>query len=187
MGMHRPCAPLESTRLAPDLCRPRDGGSARRRRHRGPDGGTVDHGARSVGSGLRRNRLGAGGLDGGARRGGYRHALVLHCAPSCRTHDEPARSGRRERYPVLAPRGVDGAHHRRRHRGLSAGDDMTSTTPPVRLRDNLWLLTIAPAIWAVHLLISYISAAVWCAKFAPPGTPLDGIRRAITWYTVVAL
>jgi hypothetical protein len=52
---------------------------------------------------------------------------------------------------------------------------------------TLWLLTIAPAIWALHLLLSYITAAVWCAKFAGPGGPLGGIRNLVMWYTAVAL
>lgn len=54
-------------------------------------------------------------------------------------------------------------------------------------RDSLWLLIIAPAIWAVHLLLSYVTAAVWCAKVAAPGGPLGGVRQAIGWYTAVAL
>jgi hypothetical protein len=54
-------------------------------------------------------------------------------------------------------------------------------------RDSLWLLTIAPTIWAAHLLLSYITAAIWCAKFVPPGGPLGSIRSAIMWYTAVAL
>ncbi len=61
------------------------------------------------------------------------------------------------------------------------------TRPAPTPRDSLWLLTIAPAIWAVHLLLSYITAAVWCAKAAAPGGPLGGVRQAIAWYTAVAL
>ena len=52
---------------------------------------------------------------------------------------------------------------------------------------SLWLLTIAPSIWAAHLLLSYITAAVWCARFVPAGSALDGIRTAIVWYTALAL
>ena len=52
---------------------------------------------------------------------------------------------------------------------------------------SLWLLTIAPTIWAAHLLLCYITAAIWCAKFAGPGGALGGIRTAIVWYTIVAL
>jgi hypothetical protein len=62
-----------------------------------------------------------------------------------------------------------------------------SSAPPASEHYSLWLLTIAPTIWATHLLLCYITAAVWCAKFVGSGDPLGGVRRAITWYTVVAL
>lgn len=52
---------------------------------------------------------------------------------------------------------------------------------------SLWLLTIAPAIWAVHLLLCYITAAIWCAKVAGPGGELGIVRTVIVWYTVAAL
>jgi hypothetical protein len=51
---------------------------------------------------------------------------------------------------------------------------------------SLWLLTIAPTIWAMHLLLCYVTAAIWCAKFVASGGPL-GVRTAITWYTGLAL
>ena len=54
-------------------------------------------------------------------------------------------------------------------------------------KGSLWLLTIAPTIWAAHLLMSYITAAIWCARYAERHDPLNGIRTAITWYTIVAL
>jgi hypothetical protein len=63
----------------------------------------------------------------------------------------------------------------------------TTTEPPVPDRYSLWLLTIGPMIWAAHLLLSYITAAVWCAKFVPAGAPLGGVQAAILWYTGVAL
>ena len=59
-----------------------------------------------------------------------------------------------------------------------------STTPD---RDSLWLLTVAPTVWATHLLLSYVTAAIWCAKFAGPTGSLNGIPQAIAWYTAVAL
>ncbi len=59
-----------------------------------------------------------------------------------------------------------------------------STTPD---RDSLWLLTVAPIVWAGHLLLCYITAAIWCAKFAGPAGSLNGIPRAVAWYTAVAL
>lgn len=62
-----------------------------------------------------------------------------------------------------------------------------SSIAPRRDHYSLWLLTVAPAIWAAHLLLCYITAAVWCAKFVEPGGALGGVRTAIGWYTVVAL
>jgi hypothetical protein len=66
-----------------------------------------------------------------------------------------------------------------------ADKPMAETHVPDRY--SLWLLTIAPTIWAVHLLLSYITAAVWCTKFVPSGGPLDGVQMVILVYTTVAL
>jgi hypothetical protein len=49
------------------------------------------------------------------------------------------------------------------------------------------MLTIAPAIWAAHFLFCYITAAVWCAKFAGPGGSLENVRNAVALCTVLAL
>jgi hypothetical protein len=54
-------------------------------------------------------------------------------------------------------------------------------------KESLWLLTISPVIWSVHFLLSYVTAAVWCAKLAGPGGPLGGARTAIAVYTAAAL
>jgi hypothetical protein len=62
-----------------------------------------------------------------------------------------------------------------------------STDQPAPDHYSLWLLTIAPTIWAAHLLVSYITAAVWCAKFVPTGGALGGVSRAVMWYSAVAL
>jgi membrane protein YdbS with pleckstrin-like domain len=61
---------------------------------------------------------------------------------------------------------------------------MAESTPD---KDTLWMLTIAPAIWAAHFLLCYITAAIWCAKFAGPNGSLGGVRSAIGWYTVIAM
>ena len=63
----------------------------------------------------------------------------------------------------------------------------TSREPTASNHYTLWLLTIAPTIWAAHLLLCYITAAIWCAKFAAPDGPLGGIRSAVIWYTAVAM
>lgn len=52
---------------------------------------------------------------------------------------------------------------------------------------SLWLLTIAPTIWGGHLLVCYTTAAIWCAKFVPPGGRLGAIRSVVLVSTVVAL
>ncbi len=46
------------------------------------------------------------------------------------------------------------------------------------------MLAASPTIWAVHFLLSYVTAAIWCAKIA---APLGPIRVTIAAYTVVAL
>jgi len=54
-------------------------------------------------------------------------------------------------------------------------------------RQSLWLLIVSPVIWAAHFLLSYITAAVWCAKFAGRDGSLGGVRIAIAIYTALAL
>jgi hypothetical protein len=54
-------------------------------------------------------------------------------------------------------------------------------------KGSLWLLTLAPTIWAVHLLLSYVTGAIWCARFAGPDGSLGNVKTAIAWYTSVAL
>ena len=49
------------------------------------------------------------------------------------------------------------------------------------------MLTIAPTIWAAHLLLSYVTGAIWCAKFAGPAGSLGSVRTAVAWYTAIAL
>lgn len=51
----------------------------------------------------------------------------------------------------------------------------------------LWLLATPPAIWAAHFLLSYVTAAVWCARFAGRDGVMGGVSTAILWFTVVAL
>jgi hypothetical protein len=53
--------------------------------------------------------------------------------------------------------------------------------------ESLWPLAVSPTIWAGHFLLSYITAAVWCAKCATPGGSLAPVRWAIAGYTVAAL
>lgn len=52
---------------------------------------------------------------------------------------------------------------------------------------SLWVLVASPAIWAAHFLLSYATAAIWCAKVAPPAGSLGPARVAIAAFTVVGL
>jgi hypothetical protein len=52
--------------------------------------------------------------------------------------------------------------------------------------DSLWWVAAAPAIWAVHFMACYATAAVWCAKLGA-AAPLGGARVAIFVYTALAL
>ena len=61
------------------------------------------------------------------------------------------------------------------------------TDAPPERKESLWLLIVSPTIWAAHFLLSYISAAIWCAKYAPRYGSLEPVRWAIALYTVVAL
>lgn len=64
----------------------------------------------------------------------------------------------------------------------------TSSDPKLHERhESLWLLIVSPTIWAAHFLLCYITAAIWCAKYAPPSGSLGPVRGAILIYTAVAL
>lgn len=60
-------------------------------------------------------------------------------------------------------------------------------TSPAEEHEHLFRLTAAPLLWAVHFLLSYCTAAVWCAKFVGTDGSLANIRVAIALYTVVTL
>ena len=54
-------------------------------------------------------------------------------------------------------------------------------------RESIWMLTVAPTIWAVHFSLCYVTGAVWCSKAPDALTPLGGVRTAIVVFTLVAL
>jgi hypothetical protein len=60
-------------------------------------------------------------------------------------------------------------------------------TPHPEHDETLWALTVAPTIWAVHFLLCYGTASVWCARAGEASASIGGIRTAIGVYTVVAL
>jgi hypothetical protein len=54
-------------------------------------------------------------------------------------------------------------------------------------RESIWMLFVAPTIWALHFTLCYVTAAVWCAKASSALAPLGAIRTAIVVFTVLAL
>jgi hypothetical protein len=54
-------------------------------------------------------------------------------------------------------------------------------------KESLWRVIVSPTIWAAHFLLSYVTAAIWCAKFVPRDGSADPVRWAIVIYTAVAL
>ena len=98
------------------------------------------------------------------------------------------RQARTEQDPVAPRRGGPGDVPLRR--------DPQAPAPPRRSiedrllpesRASMWLLTSGPATWAVHFLLSYATAAIWCAKAATVAAPLGTVRVALVAYTAVAL
>jgi hypothetical protein len=54
-------------------------------------------------------------------------------------------------------------------------------------RQSLWRPVLPPIIWGMHFMLTYVTAAIWCAKVAGREGSLGGARAAIAVYTVVAL
>ena len=67
----------------------------------------------------------------------------------------------------------------------SPADAAVPRRPPSR--GGLWQLAAGPLVWAAHLLFSYATAAIWCARAATPEASLGGARNALLAYTAVAL
>ena len=63
---------------------------------------------------------------------------------------------------------------------------MNARPPMPERRASLWQLVAGPATWAVHFLLCYITAAIWCEKAARLA-PSIGVRTALWSYTALAL
>jgi hypothetical protein len=53
--------------------------------------------------------------------------------------------------------------------------------------ESLWTLFTAPVLWAIHFLLCYMMAAVFCAKAAHLDIGFDAVRLAILVLTLVVL
>lgn len=63
---------------------------------------------------------------------------------------------------------------------------MEKRIPPPRTLE-LAMLAAGPVIWSTHFLLSYVTAAIWCAKYVPEAGPLGVVRTAVFAYTALAL
>lgn len=54
-------------------------------------------------------------------------------------------------------------------------------------KEALWWLAVSPTIWAAHFLLSYVTAAIWCARVVGRDGSLMTVRIAIAFYTAAAL
>lgn len=71
-------------------------------------------------------------------------------------------------------------------RRAQAEPDSQGKPPPGR-RESLWPLALGPLMWMVYFLLSYATAAIWCAKAGGAGGSLDGVRLTLGIYTVLTL
>jgi hypothetical protein len=53
--------------------------------------------------------------------------------------------------------------------------------------ESLLFMVAGPTTWAAHFLLSYGTAAIWCAKVVGSGGSLATARTAIFFYSVAAL
>src|SRR5690606_32089682 len=62
-----------------------------------------------------------------------------------------------------------------------------AANPVAEKHQSLWLLVVPPSLWALHFMLCYITAAIWCEKMAGPEKGLGPVRPAIWGYTIVAV
>lgn len=62
--------------------------------------------------------------------------------------------------------------------------DMPTADPP---GDSLLAMIVSPTIWAIHFLLCYVTAAVFCAKAGGPLANLEDVRVWIALVTLLAL
>ena len=62
--------------------------------------------------------------------------------------------------------------------------DMTDAGVP---GESLWAMIVSPTIWALHFLLCYILAAIFCARAGVPSADLADVRWWIAGFTALAL
>ena len=53
--------------------------------------------------------------------------------------------------------------------------------------DSLWMILVAPTLWAAHFLLCYGATAVVCAGVADPAAPVESLRLGIAIVTLIAV
>lgn len=56
-----------------------------------------------------------------------------------------------------------------------------------RQLESMWTLFTAPVVWAVHFLVCYVAAAIFCEKPAFLGGDFGNLRLAIGLFTLLCL
>jgi hypothetical protein len=54
-------------------------------------------------------------------------------------------------------------------------------------RQSLWLLTFSPAIWAIHFLLSYAAAALWCGPLQAQAGGTGPLQAGVAGTALLAL
>lgn len=58
---------------------------------------------------------------------------------------------------------------------------------PPEARESLWTLLWGPTLWLLHFLVSYATAAIYCARHGAADDEIGPVTLAVAAYTVVAL
>jgi hypothetical protein len=54
-------------------------------------------------------------------------------------------------------------------------------------RQRLWIVPGPLVIWATHFMLAYITAALWCGRFAGRSGSTEAVRVMVGAYTLAAL
>ena len=70
-------------------------------------------------------------------------------------------------------------------------NDSTQANPSVvdvrERSEKFFAITLAPLVWLIHFFASYLTNAIYCAKFANESGDAKWVRTAIFAYTAIAL
>jgi hypothetical protein len=60
-------------------------------------------------------------------------------------------------------------------------------SPVAESRQRLWTVLASPAVWGVHFTATYVTAALWCGRWAGASHELGTAAVLIAAYTVIAM